>query len=443
MNFLDKNLIDTYRILKEKIPSIKTKNKDFMNKLHNLDMPSDFWWAISGDFAIKAEYAILLSADEPRLLFYLKSTGNFKSDTIPEIILNLSITTLIAKDCIINEDFALAKKVPKKNINDLLVNELEKNLITENKNFNEEIFLPFIHLTNFLSKLRLNKIKFLYLKIRKKIKSIFYYKNSSEEKIIFDNDFELVFYHFLPDNMKTYFPKWFVNLSNYLVKSKHKWKSYFGHERDIYQKILNAKSYEKFRDANITIINHGNQVSLDSWWLWRLSLFPNMKINFNTRFELPEASKQNSLEGILFCPLPFPFISEFCDIHFFREFMKVYKIAVRLMNDGLKRGKKIKVRYKNFKYLSGYVAPIIEEECQIPVEEEMFEKVYSKYKLIVSMPFSTISLKCYQNNINCLSYNHPFYLVDKKSYLMANTYPGVYTDAKKFLNELEKKIHEL
>ena len=444
MNFLDRNLIDKYRILKEKIPSIKIKNKNFMNKLHNLDMSSDFWWAISGDFAITTEYAILLSIEEPRLLFYLKNTGNIKSNTIPEIILNLSLTTLIAKDCIFNEDFTLATKVPKKNINELLVNELEKNLITGNNIITEEKpCLPFIHLTNFLSKLRLGKIKFLYLKIKEKIKSMFYYKNSSEEKIIFDNDFELVLHHFLPDNMKIYFPKWFVNLSNYLVKSKHKWKSYFGLERDIYQKILNAKSYEKFRDTNITIISHGNLVSVDSWWLWRLSLFPNMKININNRYELPGVSKQNSSEDILFCPLPFPFVSEFFDIQHFREFMKVYKSAVRLMNNGIKIGKKIKVRYKNFEYLSGYNAPIIKEECEIPIEEEMFEKVYSKYKLIVTMPFSTISLKCYQNHINCLSYNYPFYLADKKSYLMSNTYPGVFSDADKFLYELEKKIYEL
>ena len=443
MNFLDRNLIDKYRILKEKIPSIKIKNKNFMNKLHNLDMSSDFWWAISGDIAITTEYVILLSIEEPRLMFYLKNTGNFKSNTLPEIILNLSLTTLIAKDCIFNEDFTLATEVPKKNINELLVNELEKNLSTENNIITEKKpCLPFIHLTNFLSKLRLEKIKFLYLKIKEKIKSMFYYKNSSEEKIIFDNDFELVLHNFLPDNMKIYFPKWFVNLSNYLVKSKHKWKSYFGLERDIYQKILNAKSYEKFRDKNITIISHGNLVSVNSWWLWRLSLFPDMKMNMNNRYELPRVFKQNPSQDILFCPLAFPFISEFFDIQHFREFMKVYKSAVRLMNNGIKIGKKIKVRYKNFEYLSGYNAPIIKEECEIPIEEDKFENIYNKYKLIVTMPYGTISEKCYQNNINFISYNHPFNLTNKQSFLRANTYPGVFKDAEKFLSALEKKIQE-
>lgn len=121
--------------------------------------------------------------------------------------------------------------------------------------------------------------------------------------------------------------------------------------------------------------------------------------------------------------------------------MKVYKSVVKLMNNGLKKGKKTKVRYKNFEYLSVYTSPIVKEECEIPIEEEIFEKAYSKYKLIVAMPFSTISMKCYQNHIDCLFYNHPWCLADKKAYQMANAYPNVYCDAEKFLSEL-KKINE-
>ena len=169
--------------------------------------------------------------------------------------------------------------------------------------------------------------------------------------------------------MKIYFPKWFVSLSNCLVKSKHKWKSYFGLERDIYQKILNTKSYEKFGDKNIKIISHGYLASLNTWLLWRLSLFSNMKININTRYALPRVPKQIPFEDILFCPPPFPFVSNFFDIEHFREFMKVYKIAVKLMNNALKKGKKIKVRYKNFEYLSVHTSPIVKEECEIPIEE--------------------------------------------------------------------------
>ena len=59
---------------------------------------------------------------------------------------------------------------------------------------------------------------------------------------------------------------------------------------------------------------------------------------------------------------------------------------------------------------------------QDSIEKERFERVYQKYKLIVSMPFGTISAKCFQNNIECLSYNYPFTLTNKNSYLQANTF---------------------
>jgi hypothetical protein len=59
------------------------------------------------------------------------------------------------------------------------------------------------------------------------------------------------------------------------------------------------------------------------------------------------------------------------------------------------------------------------------------------------MPFGSIATKCYQNNINCISYNHPIELTNKQAYLSANRIPGVFTDADKFLQELEKKIREI
>ena len=58
------------------------------------------------------------------------------------------------------------------------------------------------------------------------------------------------------------------------------------------------------------------------------------------------------------------------------------------------------------------------------------------------MPFGTISSQCYQNNVKCITYNRPFFLSSKQAYLKANTYPGVFKDADKFLYELENKIKE-
>ena len=56
------------------------------------------------------------------------------------------------------------------------------------------------------------------------------------------------------------------------------------------------------------------------------------------------------------------------------------------------------------------------------------------------MPFGTISEKCYFNNVSCITYNYPYYLTDKKTYLKVNSYPGVFKEGNKFLKEIENKI---
>ena len=67
INF-DQDPKKTYKILKSKIPDIKIKNKNFMNKLHNLNISEDFWWAVSGQYAILSEYLNMLSFKDPRFL---------------------------------------------------------------------------------------------------------------------------------------------------------------------------------------------------------------------------------------------------------------------------------------------------------------------------------------------------------------------------------------
>ena len=344
----------------------------------------------------------------------------------------------------------------KKNIDDLLI-ENKKNIIIKdkeeyfsNKNLTigkkEKEFLPMINLTNFLTQLRLRKFKEVYLKIKNKIESS--YKNANEDGIFYSKnphkDFQLVLHLLLPAYLTRYFPKWFVWLSSYLVKSKHKWVSYFGLERDVYQIILNAKSYEKYGPKNIKVIPHGAIFTVHYWHLFRFSLFPDMKLNiFNEILDLPKTSRLNFSKDILFCPMPFPFVCDSFSIVHFWKFMEIYRKVIKLLNESLKDNKRIKIRYKNFKYLSGFAGPFINEESKIPVESKRFEEVYDKYKLIVSMPFSTISAKCYQNNLDCITYNYPFFLTDKHSYLKANTFPGVFADGNKFLYELKKKINKL
>ena len=78
MIYFNQDLKKTYKILKLKIPNIKIKNKNFMNKLHNLNISEDFWWAVSGQYAILSEYLTMISSHDPRFLNDLtKSTDEF------------------------------------------------------------------------------------------------------------------------------------------------------------------------------------------------------------------------------------------------------------------------------------------------------------------------------------------------------------------------------
>lgn len=456
MNYFFKNPARIYKDIEERIPSIKIKNKNFMNKMHNLNISSDFWWALSGEYAILSEYATMNLAENPRLFNELKHAKNIESEVSKEKVISAIILNSIGKECILDKNFNL-------NLNDMKKVKTEELLIDDEKHFimndKENDFLdknvtnikkykeslPMINLTNFLTQLRLRKFKYLFLKIKEKIVSINKKKNQHEDKIFYsknlDEVFESVLQSLLPDVLVKYFPKWFVWLSHYLVSSKHKWVTTFGHGRDIYQLILNAKSYQKFGTKNIQIISHGSTFSLHYWHLFRFSLFPDLKLSIvNQSLILPKTTDTNFYEDILFCPMSFPFICDSFSLSHFWKFMETYRKAIKLLNDGLENNKKIKIRYKSFKYLSGFAGPFTIEECKIPIENKRFEDVYNKYKLIVSMPFGTISAKCHQNGINCITYNYPFSLTNKQSYYKANTFPGVFVEGDEFLNELEKKI---
>ena len=450
MNYFNNDPAQLYRNIKERIPSIKIKNKNFMDKLHNLNMSSDFWWVISGEYALLAEKANILSSGDPRFLNDLKK----HSHTFPtHKKMTDAMMDSVVKDFILDRNFdQYSKIVREKNIDELLIDDEDKYFTNEIKTDEKiKIFYSMVGITNFLSKLRLKKFKYLYLKIKIKIRSIYTNtnKNTYDNDIFIadtlDNNFNKILKIILPDQIGEYFPKWFLWLSNYMVKSKHKWITYFGLELNIYQTILIAKSYEKYGAKNIKMIPHGLFMEISTWSMYRFSLFPDMKLNIiDNAYGLPKILKSNASEGILFCPAQLPFIcGDFFSVAHFWQFMTVYTKAIKLLNNGLKNNKKIKIRYKNFTYLNGYVGPQIPEENNIPVEYQRFEEVYNKYKLIVSMPFGTISAKCHTNGVNCMTYQHVYYLTNKQSYLKLKTFPNVFTEADKFLHELEKKINEL
>lgn len=440
VNF-DSDPVNLYRNLKEKIPLIKNKNCKAMNRLHKLNMPSEFWWAISGEYALLSEYLSYYSIKDPNLLNNLSYDNR---EFPPAKMVSSLFIRIIGQNNINDKNILTSRDKINKKIEELLVNDVENHFNINSKKNSIEVFSSFKIFTNFLNQLRLKKFKSFFLKIQKKYKSSFpnsSYINNIQTIDNNDKNFDKIFNWILPNYLNEYFPKWFVWIAEFLVSSKHKWVTKFGYGRNIYQIILMAKSYEKYGDKNIQMIGHGSNFHISFFHLFRFSLFPNLKlIPFNKNILLSKFDKPETSEDILFCPAQFPFVHDFFSIDHYRNFIQVYKQTINLLNDAYKNGLKIKIRYKNFKHTSGYFGPLIFEESQIPIENENFEDVYYKYKLIIVMPFGTISEKCYFNNVSCITYNYPYYLTDKKTYLKVNSYPGVFKEGNKFLKEIENKI---
>ena len=129
-----------------------------MNKLHNLNMSSDFWWAISGGYAILAEYANLQSSEDPRFLNDLK---NSNVEFSKEKMISSTIINSIGREWLLEKNFDVKSNFLKKNINDILVSIDEKHFSNERRLGNKiEESLPMFYLTNFLTKLRLKNFKF-------------------------------------------------------------------------------------------------------------------------------------------------------------------------------------------------------------------------------------------------------------------------------------------
>jgi len=68
--------VSMYRVIKKEIPSLKNKNKDVMNKICSLNKSSNFWWVITGEYAIIAQAVRLISAKDPRIIIDLHNATN-------------------------------------------------------------------------------------------------------------------------------------------------------------------------------------------------------------------------------------------------------------------------------------------------------------------------------------------------------------------------------
>ena len=100
----NKDPASNYRNIEAKIPFIKNKNKNFMNKLHNLNMSADFWWALTGEYAILAEHAIMLSGDDPRLLNDLKNIPGKNLEASKEKVLSSTMINSIGRESILDKN---------------------------------------------------------------------------------------------------------------------------------------------------------------------------------------------------------------------------------------------------------------------------------------------------------------------------------------------------
>ena len=244
--------------------------------------------------------------------------------------------------------------------------------------------------------------------------------------------------------MSSHFPSWFVYISEKIVSSHHKWITRFGFELNIFQSILIATSYEKFGEDNISLIPHGSVMGdVDFWHLYRFSLFPKIKLNMHYQKILTKSKNPKLAKSLLFCPLGPKWIPSCVSLPDYRALMKVHKKTVEILLEGLKKGKNIKIKYKDFKYLEGHAGQTTVEETEIPVETGNFEDIFDQYSIIVTIPYGTIATNCDFNKIPFLSYHQPINPTDRQTHLSLCKNNNVITDEHLFLEKLRKIIDNL
>jgi hypothetical protein len=439
--------VKMYRTLKKTIPLLKNLNQDIMNRLCSKKKSSDFWWAMTGEFAIKAHYITLVSAKDPRFLIDI---SNSSEDFIEDKRISSALVSLVGRDVIIGDENNYKQSLVNDVSADTLLIEDEQIHFSESiKKIEGRLTHPFNKLTRVLHLLRLLRIKtFSLLKEITKLNPYIGKKNTDSLnflKPVLGLEFENAFLAILPKNFLMNFPSWFVYLSEKIVGKNHKWVTYFGLELNLYQRILIAICYEKFGGKNIKIVGHGAIIGdMDFHHLYRFSLFPELKLQtLSVDLILPDSKNSKVANGILFCPMALPWFTGFVSLKHFRVLMQVYRKAVDLLLEGVRNGKNIKIRYKNNKWFRGYLGQFSIAECDIAIESKNFEDAYKQYSTIVSIPYGTIAAKCVASNISCLIYHQPISPTDKDAHLELCKTPGVYTNENQFLDQLKKIIENL
>ena len=439
--------VSMYRVIKKEIPSLKNKNKDIMNKICSLNKSSNFWWAITGEYAIIAQAVRLRSAKDPRIIIDLHNAPN---DNLTIKKLSTVFYKIIGIDFLHLKENSYNELIDKPRGDQLLFDDEKEHFSQDERK--EEITaekLPFTWITTRLSFIQYYFLSFLnlYKKIYDKIRSIL--SGRPIKKLNFvrpspESEFEFIFLSIVPKIISSHFPSWFVYISEKIVSNHHKWITRFGFELNIFQSILIATSYEKFGEDNISLIPHGSVMGdVDFWHLYRFSLFPKTKLNMHYQKILTKSKNPKLAKSLLFCPLGTMWIPSFISLPDYRALMKVHKKTVEVLLEGLKKGKNIKIKYKDFKYLEGHAGQITVEETEIPVETGNFEDIFDQYSIIVTVPYGTISSNCDFNKIPFLSYHQPISPTDRQTHLSLCKNNNVITDEHLFLEKLRKIIDNL
>ena len=435
------NPVQFYREVKSQIPLLKILNQNIMNRVTSLNQSADFWWVISGETAINSYYVSHVYNKDSRILYDLKNTHE---DPIEVKKISSILIKLIGRDSLIGIGNSYKNNLDEESI---LIDDEQKRFQESSKIINDsELNIPFNLLCKLLFFFRSFKIHILSLfifflnKILKKKKFLDFkpinHKNFKEE----------IFISMLPKNLLIYFPSWFISVSKLLISNQHKWITYFGLELNIFHKILIATSYEKFKNKNIKVLGHGHLMQeLDCTTLFLFSLFPEMKMEVSKKSLNLNLIKKNKSKkkDILFCPLALPWINGYLSITAYQELIKVYNATIKVLNNGIKKGKNIKIKYKNYFWLKDYAGHFLIDETNIPVEEKNFEDIFNEYSTIVTFPYGTITAKCINNNIPFLSYHKAIYPTDKNSFLEISKLDGIHSDANLFLKDLERVIDQI
>lgn len=441
--------INHYHEIIKNIVFLKEKNKKIMNKITYSNESSDFWWLITGQYAIHAYQVELFANKDARILNDIK---NEYETLIPAKKISTIILKIIARDSV----FGLKNYENKNNnnqfdINSILIDNFKYNF--EKKDFKYgQIHIPFNFLCNVLFTIvKAKQSIFSQLNnLKKKIDYNIFKKERPKLNFKYNKNtiFETVFFTILPKDILNNFPSWFSYFSKFLVGDKHKWITYFGCELNLYQKVLLARSFSKFNDKNIEVISHGYMGGeIDSHLIHILSLFPDLKIKSNIpNVNLINKSRNdliNNKQGILFCPFQIPWVSEYLSLESLNSLMKVYSKVINILSEGVKLGKKIKIRYKDNEYLSGYAGQLSSEELTIPVEENNFEKIYQNYSSVITMPCGSIFKQCEEYNINCVAFNHPVVPTDRSMFNEINKKKNVFNEPDSFLREIQNLVNKL